>query len=407
MTNWHRLGVAALHGAYANGETTPVTVTRHLLDRIARLNPMLNAIETLDDNRALAAAAESAARFGEGAGRALEGVPVLVKSNIAVAGLPWTAGLAGRRAVIADADAPCVARLRAAGAVVLGAATMHEGALGATTDNPHFGRALNPHGAGRTPGGSSGGSGAAVAAGFCAVALGSDTLGSIRIPAAFNGVYGLKPTFGAVDANGVFPLDAALDCVGPLARSLDDLEQVMAVLTGERPGAGPTTPRVAMAAHPGELTPAVAVAYARACAVLPAERVALPAAREAARYAGFFAAARALGATLTDTERAALSPALAATVAMAEQRDAVGRAADAGLMRDLGAFGRDTLAAYDVLLLPAVPIAAHPQGGRAGRVGRQPHHPRQRRRAARGRDPGRRRRGRAAGGGAAGRARGR
>jgi aspartyl-tRNA(Asn)/glutamyl-tRNA(Gln) amidotransferase subunit A len=151
----------------------------------------------------------------------LAGVRVGIKSNIAVAGLPHTGGMAHLRENIAQQDADVVSQLRRAGASIIGSLNMHEAALGATTDNVFYGRTHNPHRHGHTPGGSSGGSGAAVAAGLVDLALGTDTLGSIRLPAAYCGVYGLKPTHGAVSEDGLLYLDPALDCIGPLARDLD------------------------------------------------------------------------------------------------------------------------------------------------------------------------------------------
>ena len=152
------------------------------------------------------------------------------KSNIAVAGLPWTAGCAAYRDRIAQEDAEVVARIRASGGTLLGTVNMHEGALGATTDNEAYGRTQNPWQTGITPGGSSGGSGAAVAAGLCDVALGSDTMGSVRIPAAYCGVQGHKPSSGVVPDHGVIPLSTTLDHVGPLARDVETLWQAMHVL---------------------------------------------------------------------------------------------------------------------------------------------------------------------------------
>lgn len=207
-----------------------MTPTDLCFDRIARFDDELHAFTALDDARARADAATSAARIATGTARVLEGWPIAIKANIAVAGLATTAGVEARRHDIARDDAEVVARLRRAGAVILGHVNMHEAALGATTDNAAYGRTENPHRAGMTPGGSSGGSGAAVAAGLCRAALGTDTLGSIRIPAAYNGVYGLKPTNGLVPDDGVVPLSRRLDCVGPLARSVADLGAVMAVL---------------------------------------------------------------------------------------------------------------------------------------------------------------------------------
>jgi aspartyl-tRNA(Asn)/glutamyl-tRNA(Gln) amidotransferase subunit A len=147
----------------------------------------------------------------------LSTLTLAVKDNVDVAGMPTTAGLAAFANRIATQDAPCVAGLRARGVTILGKVAMHEGALGATTDTPRL--CHNPLRPGFTPGGSSGGSGAAIAAGFADLAIGTDTMGSVRIPAAYCGVVGLKPTAGLVPRTGVVPLSLALDHVGMLART--------------------------------------------------------------------------------------------------------------------------------------------------------------------------------------------
>jgi len=161
----------------------------------------------------------------------LAGMTVGVKANIAVKGMPFHAGLGAWTRREADADAEVVKRLREAGAVIVGITNMEEGALGAKTDNPHFGPTHNPHRKGYSPGGSSGGSAAAVAAGLCDVALGTDTMGSVRIPAAHCGVYGFKPSSDRVSQDGLLPADPSLDAIGPLARDLDTLEQASRVMS--------------------------------------------------------------------------------------------------------------------------------------------------------------------------------
>ncbi len=229
-------GVVGLSKALAKGRATARAATRAYLDRIARLDPYLKAFITVSADAAMKAARASDARRARGRTLGpLDGVPVAIKDNIAVAGIATTAGIGGRREALAERDAYVVARLRAAGSVVLGTLNMHEGALGATTDNAAYGRCMNPHREGFTPGGSSGGSGAAVAAGLCAAALGTDTLGSIRIPASYCGVAGFKPTYGLLSNGGAVPCAGSLDHIGPLARSAADCAAVMRVLAGFDP----------------------------------------------------------------------------------------------------------------------------------------------------------------------------
>lgn len=169
-----------------------------------------------------------------GRGR-LSGLVVGVKGNIAVRGLANTGGSAARRNAVAAADAPVVAMLRAEGAMIAGTLNMHEGALGATTDNLAYGRCINPWRDGFSPGGSSGGSGAAVAAGLVDAALGSDTMGSIRLPASYCGVFGWKPSGVLVPQDGVIALAHSLDQVGPLAKDAPTLWAVAAALGGPAP----------------------------------------------------------------------------------------------------------------------------------------------------------------------------
>ncbi|WP_085340604.1 amidase [Aquidulcibacter paucihalophilus] len=161
---------------------------------------------------------------------ALAGLRLGVKGNIAVQGLANTAGSQARRQAIATHDAPVVALLRKAGAEIVGTLNMHEGALGATTDNKAYGRCINPWRANFSPGGSSGGSGAAIAAGLVDAALGTDTMGSIRLPASYCGVYGWKPSGTLVSQSGVVPLSTTLDQVGPLAKNPETLWAVAKAL---------------------------------------------------------------------------------------------------------------------------------------------------------------------------------
>ncbi|WP_051651349.1 amidase [Brevundimonas bacteroides] len=229
-------GVTGLAAAYAEGSARPDAVLATYMARIERLNPTIHAFIDLDVEGARDAAKTSAHRWASGMALSpLDGCVVGIKANIAVAGLPWTAGIGAYRDRIADRDAACVARLRAAGAIILGTLNMEEGALGAVTDNPWFGRTQNPWREGYTAGGSSGGSGAAVAAGLCATALGTDTMGSVRIPSAYCGVFGIKPRYGAIWEEGVTPLSPSLDHVGVHARSAEDCAVVLAQIATPDP----------------------------------------------------------------------------------------------------------------------------------------------------------------------------
>lgn len=239
---------------------------RNYRARIDRFNPDLKAFVDLTD---------------EASGDALAWA---AKSNIAVEGLPWTAGCAAYRDRIASQDAETVARIRKSGGAILGTVNMHEGALGATTDNQAYGRTQNPWQIGITPGGSSGGSGAAVAAGLCDVALGTDTMGSVRIPAAYCGVQGHKPSSGVVPDHGVVPLSTTLDHVGPLARDVETLWQAMHVLAdwGEAPAlqaASLAGMKIGVWGGAGDvtLTPEVAAGFSSAIAHVEAQGASLQA----------------------------------------------------------------------------------------------------------------------------------
>jgi Asp-tRNA(Asn)/Glu-tRNA(Gln) amidotransferase A subunit family amidase len=222
--------------ALARGELTAVALADACLDAIAHSQPTLNAFIAFDRERTLADARGSDAHRARHGSRALEGVSIAVKDNLDVAGWRTTAGMATRRAAApARQDAACVAKLRAAGAVIVGKLNMHEAALGADNLNPHFGACHHPQRHGYTPGGSSGGSGAAVAANLCSAALGSDSMGSVRIPAAYCGVYGLKPSFGAISPRGSVAVSRRLDHIGPLARSARDLGLLLQVMAGFDP----------------------------------------------------------------------------------------------------------------------------------------------------------------------------
>lgn len=201
------------------------------LDAIERIDPQLNAYVDVRGSLLQEQARTAGKRRRDGVIGRLDGIPIALKDNFDVAGWPTRAGLPGRSAP-ADDDAHVVARLRASGALLIGKTNMDEGALGALTDNPHFGATHNPYRHGYSAGGSSGGAAAAVAAGLAVAAVGSDSLGSIRIPASYCGVYALKPTHGEISARGMLPAARRLDAVGLLARGVDDLTVLLQVLAG-------------------------------------------------------------------------------------------------------------------------------------------------------------------------------
>jgi aspartyl-tRNA(Asn)/glutamyl-tRNA(Gln) amidotransferase subunit A len=214
---------------YRKRKLSPVELTKILLGRIEQLNPKLNAYITVTAELALAQAKRAEAELFSPRGRKghrdrgfLHGIPLSLKDNIFTAGILTTAGSKILQDFIPKEDAAVVGKLKMAGAIILGKTNMHEFAYGVTSNNPHFGPVHNPWDLARIAGGSSGGSAAAVAAGLCYGSIGTDTGGSIRIPAALCGGVGLKPTFGRVSVDGVIPLSPRLDCVGPLARTVYD-----------------------------------------------------------------------------------------------------------------------------------------------------------------------------------------
>jgi AtzE family amidohydrolase len=211
------------------GRLRATDVVTDCLDRIARLNPRLNAFTTVTAERALRRAAQ--VRSGS-----LAGVPFAVKNLIDVAGLPTRAGSKiNRDHPPAGADAPLIARLEAAGAILVGALNMGEYAYDFTGENVHDGPSRNPFDTKRMSGGSSGGSGSAVGGGLVPLALGSDTNGSIRVPASFCGLFGLKPTYGRLTRAGSFPFVSSLDHLGPLTRSTSDLAAAYDAMQGYDP----------------------------------------------------------------------------------------------------------------------------------------------------------------------------
>ncbi|MBC7479347.1 MAG: amidase [Pseudorhodobacter sp.] len=232
--------VAELGMGFRNGSFTPSDVVEQSLDRLARLEPDLNAFAApmADLIRVQARHATADLAAGRDLGP-LHGIPVAIKDLIEVAGMPTGYGSRVHAPRMAENDATLVARLRVAGAVIFGKTNLLEYAYGIA--HPDIGQTNNPYDTTRTAGGSSGGSAAAVAAGIVPLAIGTDTGGSIRIPAAYCGIVGLKPTFGLVPLHGVFPLSQSLDHAGPLARSVEDAALALACLSGADMSLHPVT----------------------------------------------------------------------------------------------------------------------------------------------------------------------
>jgi aspartyl-tRNA(Asn)/glutamyl-tRNA(Gln) amidotransferase subunit A len=230
------LSVHDLAGRIRRRELSPVEVVEAHLRRIEALNPRLSAFLTLTADRALEEARRAEAEIASGHWRGpLHGIPYGAKDIIETAGIRTTHGSSFFRDHVPARDAECIVRLRRAGAILTGKTLTHEFASAATTINPHYGTARNPWKLDRITGGSSGGSAAAVAAGLCSFALGSDTGGSIRNPAALCGIVGLKPTHGRVSLTGVCPNVLTFDHLGPMTRTARDAALVLQALAGYDP----------------------------------------------------------------------------------------------------------------------------------------------------------------------------
>lgn len=375
--------VAELSAAYAAGTASPVETTQAVLARIARLEPKLNALWALDAGAALAAARESEARWRAGAPRGpLDGAPATIKENIATQGCPVPLGTAASELVPAKADAPAAARLREAGAVILAKTTMPDYGMLSSGLSSFHALARNPWDATRNPGGSSAGAGAAAAAGYGPLHLGTDIGGSIRLPAGWCGIVGLKPSFGRVPVDPPFIGRVA----GPMTRSVDDAAAAMAALS--RPDARDT-----MSLPPAELDWTIAPARAKGLRLglwldpgygLPLDpevRAAIEAAARAFEAAGarvepvgpFVTRAMIDGLDRFWRARAwndigALAPERRATVLpyIREWAEAGARLDGAAVYRgfaQIGAMRDAALAAsapFDYLISPTAPVAAYP-----------------------------------------------
>lgn len=237
--------ITDLQAAMASGRASSVDLTAAYLARIAaydRSGPAINAMVWLNPDALAQAEALDRERAERGARGPLHGIPVILKDNYDTSDMPTSAGTLALAGFIPPDDAFQVARLRDAGAVIIGKANMHELASGITTISSMGGQTLNPYDLGRNPGGSSGGTGAAIAATFAAVGWGSDTCGSIRIPAAHNDLVGLRPTKGLSSIDGIVPLSHTQDVGGPLARTVRDL----AIALDATVGADPADPATAI-----------------------------------------------------------------------------------------------------------------------------------------------------------------
>lgn len=326
-------------------------------DALAAANTPLNAFTDFD-------------RLATGGEGELSGLTVGVKANIMVKGLPWTAGMELYRERIAERDAEVVATLRAAGAAIIGSLNMDEAALGAKTDNPWFGATQNPYRNGYTPGGSSGGSGAAVAAGLCDVALGSDTMGSVRIPASYCGVYGFKPAHPAISQDGLELTEPSLDTIGLLARDLDSLERTARVISDFGEGA-----RVLNRFNKGEGNAIRGLAYAGDVDLSPESggyyfqictdvgcgmNEFLPHPLSSVRFAGFVSASKWLSEHFAAADQSKISPSLAMLLTYGEKRSAGQLAQDQRILTETKEAMTNMVSNGSVLMLPTAPQTAFP-----------------------------------------------
>ena len=233
MNTLHEYGIVRASNALIEKEISSVELTQAYLDEAQSLNPALNAYIEIFEERALSEAKKSDIRRDEGKSfGVLDGVPIAIKDNMLLAGELATAGSHILHGHIAARDATVCEKLKSQGAVFLGRTNMDEFAMGSSTERSYYGPTKNSHDIERVPGGSSGGSAVAVAANFCAGALGTDTGGSIRQPASFCGIVGLKPTYGRVSRSGIIAMASSLDQVGPMTKNVEDAAILFSAISG-------------------------------------------------------------------------------------------------------------------------------------------------------------------------------
>ena len=226
--------VKKLRALLDTGKITASELLDQTLSEISRTNPILNSFVLVTESLARAQAESADARIEQGKPTSpIDGIPIAVKDLYDTAGIVTAGGTAAFENRIPDHNSYVIDKLQQAGAVIVGKTNTHELALGGTTNNPHYGPTHNPWNLKNVPGGSSGGSGAALASGQVPLALGTDTGGSVRIPSAFCGVTGHKPTYGLIGKSGIIPLSKTLDHAGPMARTAFDCALLLNQMTGK------------------------------------------------------------------------------------------------------------------------------------------------------------------------------